>query len=99
MAKKTSKRYREAAKLLDVNKQYSLKDAVDLLKKFPGTKFDQTVELSFDTNIDPKESDQLIRGTVKLPHGIGKAVRVAVFCKGEQEKEAQQAGADFAGGQ
>lgn len=97
MAKIRSKRYKEASKLLDADKSYSLKDGVSLLKKFPGTKFDQTVELNLHTSIDPKKSDQLIRGTVSLPHGTGRKVRIAVFCKGEQEKEAKAAGADFVG--
>lgn len=97
MAKTRSRRYKEAASLLDANKNYSLKEAVALLKKLPGTKFDQTVEVNLHTSIDPKKSDQLIRGTVSLPHGTGRKVRIAVFCKGEQEKEAKAAGADFVG--
>jgi large subunit ribosomal protein L1 len=97
MAKTRSRRYKEAAKLLDANKIYSLKEAVALLKKLPGAKFDQTVEVNLHTSIDPKKSDQLIRGTVSLPHGTGRKVRIAVFCKGEQEKEAKAAGADFVG--
>ncbi len=98
MARERSKRYQEAAKLVDVNKLYSLKESVGILKKFPATKFNQSIDLCFCLNIDPKKSDQLIRGTVALPHGTGKAVRVAVFCKGEQEKEAKAAGADYCGG-
>ncbi len=82
---------------MEKDRCYGLKEAVSLLKKFPGTKFDQTVELCFDTAVDPKKADQIVRGTVSLPHGTGKAVRVAVFCKGEQEKEAKGAGADFVG--
>lgn len=97
MAKKRSKRYLEAEKLADCNKQYTLKEAVSILKKFPATKFNQSIDLSFYLSVDPKKSDQLIRGTVSLPHGTGKAVKVAVFCKGEQEKEAKAAGADFVG--
>ena len=98
MAKKRSKRYIEAEKLVDKKKVYSLKDAVAVFKKMPQTKFNQTVGLSFNLNIDPKKSDQLIRGTVSLPHGSGKSVRVAVFCKGEEEKAAKAAGADIIGG-
>ena len=98
MAKKRSKRYIEAEKLVDKEKVYSLKDAVAVFKKMPQTKFNQTVGLSFNLNIDPKKSDQLIRGTVSLPHGSGKSVRVAVFCKGEEEKAAKAAGADIIGG-
>jgi len=98
IVKKHSKRYREALKLTDEKKVYSLKEAVAQLKEMPATKFNQTVDLAFYLNIDPKKSDQLVRGTVSLPHGTGKQVRVAVFCKGEQEKEAKAAGADFVGG-
>lgn len=98
MAKKRSKRYKGALKLVDANKSYSLEEAVGKLKKFAPVKFDQSVGLSFHLNIDPKKTDQLIRGTVILPHGSGRKVRVAVFCKGEQIKEAADAGADLVGG-
>lgn len=98
MAKKRSKRYEEASKLFDRDKSYGLKEAIAILKKFPLTKFNQTVDLNFYVNVDPKKSDQLVRGTVSLPHGTGSTVRVAVFCKGEQEKEAKASGADFVGG-
>jgi len=98
VAKTKSKRYQEAAKLVDANKVYTLKEAIGVLKQFPAAKFNQSVDLSFYLNIDPKKSDQLIRGTVSLPHGTGKSVRVAVFCKGEQEKEAKAAGAEHVGG-
>lgn len=93
----SGKRYREAIKLVDKKKTYSLKEAVDILRTMPKTKLIQSVNLSFSLNIDPKKSDQLVRGTVSLPYGTGKKVRVAVFCKGEQEKEAKAAGADFVG--
>lgn len=96
--RKLSKRYKEAVKLVDKKKLYSLKESVAQLKKMPPTKFNQTVDLHFHLGIDPKKSDQLIRGTVRLPHGTGKSIRVAAFCKGEQEKEAKEAGADFVGG-
>ncbi len=98
MAKKRSKRYIEAEKLVDKKKDYSLKEAVAVLKNMSQTKFNQTVGLSFNLNVDPKKSDQLVRGTVSLPHGSGKSVRVAVFCKGEEEKSAKAAGADIIGG-
>lgn len=98
MAKKRSKRYEEASKLFDRDKSYGLKEAIAILKKFPLTKFNQAVDLNFYVNVDPKKSDQLVRGTVSLPHGTGSTVRVAVFCKGEQEKEAKASGADFVGG-
>ena len=74
MAKTKSKRYQEAAKLVDANKVYTLKEAIGVLKQFPAAKFNQSVDLSFYLNIDPKKSDQLIRGTVSLPHGTGKSL-------------------------
>src|SRR3989338_506458 len=98
MSRKRSKRYEETIKLFDADKSYGLKEAIAILKKFPSTKFDQTVDLNFYVNVDPKKSDQLVRGTVTLPHGTGKTVRVAVFCQGEQVNQALAAGADAAGG-
>src|SRR3989338_8902695 len=98
MSRKRSKRYEEASKLFDSDKSYGLKEAIAILKKFPLTKFNQTVDLNFYVNVDPKKSDQLVRGTVSLPHGTGSTVRVAVFCKGEQEKDAKASGADLVGG-
>ncbi|MCM8771151.1 MAG: 50S ribosomal protein L1 [Candidatus Omnitrophica bacterium] len=95
--KKYSKRYKEAIKLLDKNKTYSLKEAISCLKKMPPPKFDSSVDLHFQLNVDPKKPEEMVRGTVVLPHGRGKAVRVAVFCKGEAEKEAKEAGADIVG--
>ena len=97
--KKQSKRYRAITKDLDKNKSYNLKEAVSFLKKIPPVKFDQTLNLDLFLNIDPKKPEQLIRGTVILPHGTGKKIRIAVFCKGEHEKEAAAAGADIIGGQ
>lgn len=93
-----SKRMEQIKKLIDKNKKYDLKEALSVLKKIPHPKFDETVDLSFKLNVDPKQSSQVIRGTVVLPHGTGKKVKVVVFCKGETEKQAQQAGADFVGG-
>lgn len=93
-----SKRYKELDKQLDKSKIYSLKEAVTTLKKISNTKFDSSVDLHFSLNIDPKKSDQMVRGTVVLPHGTGKKIRVAVFCKGEHEKMAKDAQADFIGG-
>ncbi len=93
----SSKRYRQAASQVDAAKTYVLGDAVTLLKQLPPTKFDETVELSVALDIDPKKTDQAIRGTVNLPHGTGKTRRVLVFCKGEQELIAKQAGADYVG--
>ena len=93
-----SKRYAQAATLVDPKAIYPLDKAVDVLATFPPTKFNETVELSVSLTIDPKKTDQIVRGTVTLPHGIGKTRRVAVFCKGEKELQAKEAGADFAGG-
>jgi large subunit ribosomal protein L1 len=91
------KRYREAIKLVDVRREYKLAEAVALLQKFPKTKFDETVDLAFKLGVDPKQSDQMVRGTVALPHGTGKKVRVAVFAKGAAADAAKAAGADFVG--
>lgn len=92
-----SKRYEASRKLVDINKTYTVEEAVEVLSKFPKTKFDQTVDLSFSLGVDPKHADQLVRGTVVLPHGTGKTVRVLVFTIGDKVKEAQEAGADFVG--
>ncbi len=91
------KKYRNAAKKTDPAKSYTLQEAVSLIKEMAYAKFDETVELSLRTGLDPKKSDQNIRGTVLLPHGTGKKVRVLVFAKGEKEVEAKEAGADFVG--
>jgi len=90
-----SKRYRNAAKAADLSKDYSLKDAVEILAKFPTDKFDETVELSFRLGVDPAQGDQMVRGTTPLPNGSGKKVRVIVFT--DNAKAALDAGADFAG--
>lgn len=92
-----SKRTKEFKKLVEDKKTYTLFEAVEILKKAPKTKFDQTVEISFKLNIDPKETGTSIRGNVMLPHGTGKTRKVAVFCKGEDEKKAKDAGADYVG--
>ena len=92
-----SKRYEQAATLVDRKKAYPLEEAVALLKEMPKAKFDETVELSISLGIDPAKSDQAIRSTVVLPHGTGKTRRVLVFCKGERELEAKQAGAEYVG--
>lgn len=91
----SSKRYRQATEVADLQKSYPLKDAVDLLFKFPAAKFDETVELSLHLGVDPRQSDQMVRGTVKLPNGSGKTVRVLVFT--DKPEEALKHGADFAG--
>ena len=94
---KRSKRYNQAAELVDVTKTYSLVEAVTLLKKFPAPKFDSTVTLSFALGVDPRKSDQMVRGSVSLPHGTGKKVRVVVFATGDAAKAAIAAGADKVG--
>ena len=94
---KVSKRYDAATNKLEPEKQYLLEDAVRLLKEMPGAKFDESVDISFRLGVDPKHADQMVRGAVVLPHGIGKTVRVAVFAKGEKEREAREAGADTIG--
>jgi large subunit ribosomal protein L1 len=97
MQRNRSKRYRAAAQQLERTKNYSLNDSVATLKKFSPTKFDQTVTLSFRLGVDPKQSDQMVRGTCPLPHGSGKQVRVLVFAEGEAAKAAKDAGAEFVG--
>ena len=97
MAKNRSKRYRAAVEQLDRSKAYNLADAVATLKKFPAPKFDQTVTVSFRLGVDPKQSDQMVRGTCPLPHGSGKTVRVLVFAEGESARAAKDAGAEFVG--
>lgn len=96
---KPSKRYQAAAKAVDKSKHYPLKDAISLLKSVPKTKFDESLEVSFHLRVDTKKSDHMVRGTVVLPHGTGKKIKVAVFCKGEAEKQAKEAGADYIGAQ
>ena len=95
---KPSKRYRESLKQADLEKTYQLKEAISALKKMTPTKFDGAVDLHFSLNVDSKKSDQMVRGTVVLPHGTGKKIRVAVFCKGEHERIAKESGADIVGG-
>src|SRR6266446_4830626 len=97
MQRNRSKRYRAAAEQIDRSKTYNLADAVSTLKKFSPTKFDQTVTVSFRLGVDPKQSDQMVRGTCPLPHGSGKQVRVLVFAEGEAARAAKEAGAEFIG--
>ena len=97
MSTKRSKRYQEAAKLVTPNKNYSITEAVETMKSFPAPKFDPTVTVSFHLTVDPRKSDQMVRGTVILPHGTGKNVRVLVFAQGDAAKAAQEAGAEFVG--
>jgi len=93
-----SKRYKKALELVDVRKTYPLRDAVGILVKFPKAKFNETIELAFRLGVDPKQSDQMVRGTVALPHGSGKTVRVLVFAKpGPAAEAAKTAGAEHVG--
>ncbi len=96
--KMPSKRFKKALELVDASKSYPLKSAVDVLKKFPKAKFNETVELAFRLGVDPKQSDQMVRGTVPLPHGSGKTVRVLVFAKpGAAAEAAKAVGAEYVG--
>jgi len=92
------KRMKAASEQVDRGRLYELGDALDLVVKLAATKFDETVEMAVRLGVDPRQADQNVRGTVILPHGTGKEVRVLVFAKGDKEKEAQDAGADFVGG-
>ncbi len=92
-----SKKMKTAEEKYDVSKEYSLDDAIGKIKEMAFAKFDETVDLAFNLGVDPRKSDQMVRGTVVLPHGMGKAVRVVVFAKGEKEAEAREAGADVVG--
>ena len=92
-----SKRFRNAAAQVEPTKAYPLVEAVAVLKGLEGAKFDETVDLAINLGVDPKHADQMVRGAVVLPHGLGKSARVLVFAKGEKEHEAREAGADFVG--
>lgn len=94
-----AKRYVEARKKIDREKRYEMDEALELLPQVCFAKFDETVELALRLGVDPRHADQMVRGSVALPHGLGKSVRVLVFAKGEKEKEAQEAGADVVGGE
>jgi large subunit ribosomal protein L1 len=91
------KRYEAAAKVLDREREYLPVEAIRTLKELPNAKFDETVEVAFRLGIDPRKADQLVRGTVSLPNGTGKSVRVAVFAQGPKATEAKEAGADVVG--
>ena len=95
--KKLAKRYAESSKLVDKNKEYEIKEALDLIEKMPKAKFDETVELHVKLGVDSKHADQQVRGTVVLPNGTGKTQKVLVFAKGPKAEEAEKAGADFVG--
>ncbi|HAM53623.1 MAG TPA: 50S ribosomal protein L1 [Nitrospiraceae bacterium] len=91
------KKIEAAGTKIERTKEYALEDAVKLVKELTYVKFDETVDMALNLGIDPKKSDQMVRGTVVLPHGTGKKVRVLVFAKGEKEREATEAGADYVG--
>lgn len=95
--KKMTKRYAESAKLVEKNKEYEIKEALELVEKMPKAKFDETVELHVKLGVDSKHADQQVRGTVVLPNGTGKTQKVLVFAKGPKAEEAEKAGADFVG--
>ena len=97
MATVVSKRYDAATAKIDAEKGYTVEEAMGVLKSMPPAKFDESVDLSFRLGVDPKHADQMVRGAVVLPNGIGKSVRVAVFAKGEKEREARESGADVVG--
>lgn len=94
---KRSRRYLDNLSKYDLEKNYSIEEALDLLSNSTNTKFDQTVDLSINLGVDPRHADQVIRGTVSLPHGTGKNVKVLVIAKGDKADEALSAGADYAG--
>jgi large subunit ribosomal protein L1 len=96
---KRGKKYLDARSKVNREAKYSLDEALDLLKETAKAKFDETVEVAMRLGVDPKYPDQQVRGSVVLPHGTGKSLRVLVFAKGEKEKEAREAGADFVGGE
>ena len=91
------KRYREAASKVDSDREYLPVEAIKILKEIPDARFDETIELAFRLGIDPRKADQLVRGTVSLPNGTGRSVRVGVFAQGEKAQEARDAGADVVG--
>jgi large subunit ribosomal protein L1 len=94
---KRGKKYLEKTKIYDRNKRYPLDEAVDIVKKLGYANFDESVDIAVKLGVDPKYADQMVRGSAVLPHGIGKSVKVLVLTKGEKEKEAQEAGADYYG--
>ncbi|HUT52241.1 MAG TPA: 50S ribosomal protein L1 [bacterium] len=94
---KLGKRTTRLRSMIDGSKGYQVEEAMGLIEQMKGAKFDETVDVAIRLGVDPRKSDQMVRGTVSLPHGTGKTVRVLVFAKGEKEKEAQDAGADFVG--
>lgn len=94
---RNSKRHREIAKLVGDKEIFSIQEAIEVLKKCPGVKFDQTLDISLKMGVDPRKADQQVRSTVSLPNGTGKVVRTLVFAKGDKAQDALQAGADYVG--
>ena len=94
-----SKRFRTSESKVDRGKSYPLVEAVALLMELEAAKFDETIDVAMNLGVDPRQADQMVRGAVVLPHGLGKSARVLVFAKGEKEHEARNAGADFVGGE
>ncbi len=99
MTESHGKRYQQAASSFDANRDHLPSEAIGILKAFPEAKFDETIEVVFRLGVDPRKADQAIRGTVTLPHGTGRSVRVAVFAVGDKAREAREAGADIVGGE
>ncbi len=97
MARKRSRRFKKGLDSLDRSKVFSPREGLERLKNFPAPKFEEAVEVAVRLGIDPKKTDQLVRGSVSLPKGTGKSVRIAVFAEGDKAKEAQEAGADIVG--
>ncbi|MBY0400020.1 50S ribosomal protein L1, partial [Myxococcota bacterium] len=95
---KQSKRFRKAQEGIEPTKLYSLEEAMKKIKSAPAAKFDETVDIAINLGVDPKHADQMVRGAIVLPNGVGKQTRVLVFAKGDKEKEAKAAGADYVGG-
>lgn len=95
---KNGKKYREALKKVDHDRKYTLLEGLTLVKETSFAKFDETIDMAVRLGVDPRKADQMVRGSVALPHGTGKTVTILVFAKGEKEKEARDAGADFVGG-
>ena len=93
------KRYREAAGLVDRERQYTPAEAIQVIRSLPEPKFDETVEVAVRLGVDPRKADQMVRGTVSLPHGTGRLIRVAAFATGDKAREAEEAGADVVGGE
>ena len=96
---KRGKKYQDSLKLVDRSRLYDLNEAIELVQKTAVANFDETIELAVRLGVDPRHADQQVRGTVVLPHGTGRTERILVFAKGDKLKEAQEAGADYAGGE